>query len=178
MHVDQCCLRFVSVYEPCGLSDYRFSCLNSDEEYNRHYIAFAEEDDALSAREKLEHMTRVLDALPDAFPQALSFLMEQTGVTEEALEERSGISVSTISRLRRKERANYSLDQVVALCVALRLPPWLSGELLARAGLMLRRTKQHRAYRLILDCMFMDSLDTVQDFLKGSGCEPLKLKAT
>ena len=104
--------------------------------------------------------------------------MEQTGVTEEALEERSGISVSTISRLRRKERANYSLDQVVALCVALRLPPWLSGELLARAGLMLRRTKQHRAYRLILDCMFMDSLDTVQDFLKASGCEPLKLKAT
>ena len=177
-HVDQCCLRFVSVYEPCGFSDYRFSCLNSDEEYNRHYIAFAEEDDALSAREKLEHMTRVLDALPDAFPQALSFLMEQTGVTEEALEERSGISVSTISRLRRKERANYSLDQVVALCVALRLPPWLSGELLARAGLMLRRTKQHRAYRLILDCMFMDSLDTVQNFLKASGCEPLKLKAT
>ena len=37
-HVDQCCLRFVSVYEPCGFSDYRFSCLNSDEEYNRHYI--------------------------------------------------------------------------------------------------------------------------------------------
>ena len=91
-HVDRCCLRFVSVYEPCGLSDYRFSCLNGDEEYNRHYIAFAEEDDALSAREKLEHMARVLDALPGVFPEALSFLMEQTGVTEEALEERSGIS--------------------------------------------------------------------------------------
>ena len=69
------------------------------------------------------------------------------------------------------------MDQVVALCIALQLPPWLSSELLAQAGLMLRRTKQHRAYRLILDCMFMDSLETVQNFLRTSGCEALKLKA-
>ena len=70
------------------------------------------------------------------------------------------------------------MDQVIALCVALQLPPWLSAELLDRAGLLLRRTKQHRAYRLILDCMFMDTLDTVQSFLRASGCEALKLKAT
>ena len=81
-------------------------------------------------------------------------------------------------RLRRTERTNYSVDQVVALCIALQLPPWLSSELLSQAGLVLRRTRQHRAYRLILDCMFMDPLDTVQSFLKASGCEELKLKAT
>ena len=70
------------------------------------------------------------------------------------------------------------MDQVITLCIALQLPPWLSAELLDRAGLLLRRTKQHRAYRLILDCMFMDTLDTVQSFLRASGCEALKLKAT
>ena len=177
-HVDQCCLRFINVYEACGLSEYCFGCLNSDEEYNRHYISFAEESGELSAREKLEHMTRVLNALPDTFPETLSMLMTQSGITEENLEERSGISVRTISRLRREERSNYSMDQVIALCVALQLPPWLSAELLDRAGLLLRRTKQHRAYRLILDCMFMDTLDTVQSFLRASGCEALKLKAT
>ena len=177
-HVDQCCLRFINVYEPCGLSEYCFGCLNSDEEYNRHYISFAEEGSNLSAREKLEHMTRILNALPDTFPETLTVLMAQAGITEENLEERSGISVRTISRLRREERSNYSMDQVVALCVALQLPPWLSTELLDRAGLMLRRTKQHRAYRLILDCMFMDNLETVQSFLRSSGCEALKLKAS
>jgi len=176
-HVDQCCLRFINVYEPCGLSDYCFGCLNSDEEYNRHYISFAEEDSELTAQEKLEHMNRVLNALPDTFHETLSFLMDQAGITEENMEERSGISVSTISRLRRAEKNNYSLDQVVVLCVAMNLPPWLSSELLAQAGLMLRRTKQHRAYRLILDCMFMDKVETVQSFLRASGCEPLKLKA-
>ena len=125
-----------------------------------------------------EHMTRVLNALPDTFPETLSMLMTQSGITEENLEERSGISVRTISRLRREERSNYSMDQVITLCIALQLPPWLSAELLDRAGLLLRRTKQHRAYRLILDCMFMDTLDTVQSFLRASGCEALKLKAT
>ena len=177
-HVDQCCLRFINVYEPCGLADYCFGCLNSDEEYNRHYISFAEEDGSLSDREKIEHMQRILGSLPDTFPETLTALMARAGMTEEKLEELSGISVSTISRLRRMDRTNYSVDQVVALCIALQLPPWLSSELLSQAGLVLRRTRQHRAYRLILDCMFMDPLDTVQSFLKSSGCEELKLKAT
>lgn len=177
-HVDQCCLRFINVYEASGFSDYCFGCLNSDEEYNRHYISFAEEDSNLSAKEKLEHMNRILGALPDSFPETLTYLMDQSGITVENLEERSGISVSTISRLRRAERSNYSMDQIVAICIALQLPPWLSGELLEQAGLMLRRSKQHRAYRLILDCMFMDDLETVQSFLRTSGCDPLKLKAS
>ena len=73
------------------------------------YISFAEESGELSAREKLEHMTRVLNALPDTFPETLSMLMTQSGITEENLEERSGISVRTISRLRREERSNYSI---------------------------------------------------------------------
>lgn len=177
-HVDQCCLRFINVYESCGLADYCFGCLNSDEEYNRHYISFAEETGEISAQERLEHMNRILNALPDTFPQTLTYLMDKSGITVENLEERSGISVSTISRLRRAERSNYSMDQVVAICVALQLPPWLSSELLEQAGLLLRRSKQHRAYRLILDCMFMDTLETVQSFLKTSGCEQLKLKAS
>jgi len=177
-HVDQCCLRFINVYEPAGISDYRFGCLNSDEEYNRHYISFAETGCILSQKEKLKHMSKILNALPANFPDTLAVLMEQAHITEELLEERSGISARTISRLRSEERSNYSMDQVIVLCIALQLPPWLSCELLERAGLILRRTKQHRAYRLILDCMFMDDVETVQRFLRDSDCEPLKHKAS
>lgn len=177
-HVDQCCLRFISVYEPCGLSDYCFGCLNSDEEYNRHYISFAEDVSELSAMERLEHMNRVLKALPDSFPEAMDYLMRSSKVTTEQLVERTGLSESTITRLRTKESDNYKMDQVIILCVALHLPPWLSSEMLYKAGLMLRRTKQHRAYRLILDCMFMDSVEMVQSFLVSTGCKPLKPKAT
>ena len=125
----------------------------------------------------MEYMGKVVGSLPDTFPETLSYLMEKKGITEEKMEELSGISVSTISRLRRKERSNYSIDQIIAICVTLHLPPWLSSELLSQAGILLRRTKQHRAYRMILDCLFMDSLDKVQGFLVEAGCERLKLKA-
>lgn len=177
-HVDQCCLRFINVYETLGLSDYCFGCLNSDEEYNRHYISFAEDANELSAKERLEHMNRVLAALPDSFPEAMDFLMRSSKVTTEQLVERCGLSESTITRLRTKESDNYKMDQIIVLCVALHLPPWLSSEMLNKAGLILRSTKQHRAYRLILDCLFMDSIDDVQNFLVASGCSKLKLKAT
>lgn len=176
-HVDECCLRFINVYVPYGISEYRFGCLNSDEEYNRHYLSFAEDVTNWSEAEKMEYMGKVVGSLPDTFPETLSYLMEKKGITEEKMEELSGISVSTISRLRRKERSNYSIDQIIAICVTLHLPPWLSSELLSQAGILLRRTKQHRAYRMILDCLFMDSLDKVQGFLVEAGCERLKLKA-
>ena len=90
----------------------------------------------------------------------------------------TGISVSTISRLRRKEKDNYTVDQVLAICIGLNLPPVISSQMFKRAGITFRSTKQHRAYQLILDCLYMDSLEEVQSFLARQGCEPLKLKAS
>ena len=119
-----------------------------------------------------------MNALPDSFPEAMDYLMRSSKVTTEQLVERTSLSESTITRLRTRESDNYKMDQVVVLCVALHLPPWLSSEMLCKAGLTLRCTRQHRAYRLILDCMFMDSVEMVQNFLTSSGCKPLKPKAT
>ena len=68
-------------------------------------------------------------------------------MTIEELEEQAFLSRRTISRLRTEERRDYSLDQVIAICVALHLPPWLSREMIQRAGFILRPTKQHLAYQ-------------------------------
>lgn len=106
------------------------------------------------------------DELPNSFPGTLVFLMKRAHVTIEQLEERSFLSGRAISRLRTEEKGAYSLDQVIAICVALHLPPWLSGEVLKRAGLMLTSTVQHRAYQFVLDCLFMDSVEDGQRFLK------------
>lgn len=120
----------------------------------------------------------MLKALPESFPAALDFLMRRSKVTTMQLAECSGLSDSTITRLRTRESDSCKMDQMVILCIALHLSPWLSGEMLYKAGLVRRQTKQHRAYRLILDCRFMDSLETVQKFFTDAGCEPLKPKAT
>ncbi len=174
-HVDACCLRFKHTYEPCGAAEYRFGTMNSDEEYNRHYLSFAQEQVLGSEREKLLGMSRLLDALPTSFPDALTFLMKRAHMTIEDLEEKASVSNRTISRLRTEERREYSLDQIIAICIALHLPPWLSHEMIHRAGFLLRSTRQHQAYRFILDCLFMDSVEEVQTFLTNSGFQPLKL---
>lgn len=174
-HVDECCMRFMQVYEPCGLVDYCFGELNSDEEYNRQYLEFATGKGNCSRQEQLKEMRRLLEGVPSAFPETLTYLMRQAHMTIERLEEKSFISGRTISRLRTEERSEYSTDQVVAICVALHLPPWLSRELLQRAGILLRKTRQHLAYQCILDCMFMDEVEDVQRFLSESGLEKLKL---
>lgn len=175
-HVDQCCLRFISVYEQSGLADYQFGQMNSDEEYNRHYMTFAQGNRAGSQIDQLRSMKKVLDELPNSFPDTLVFLMKRAHVTIEQLEERSFLSGRTISRLRTEERGAYSLDQVIAICVALHLPPWLSSEVLKKARLMLMSTVQHKAYQFVLDCLFMDSVEDVQRFLKEAGMERLKLR--
>lgn len=176
-HVDKCCLRFISVYESSGVSGYTLGTMNSDEEYNRHYLDFAQsgEGGASDKKEKLSAMSRLLDELPGTFQGALAFLMKRAGVTIERLEEEAFLSGRTISRLRTEERREYSLDQVIAVCVALHLPPWLSGEMVRRAGFLFRPVRQHRAYQFILDCLFMDSVRDIQKFLVETGCQPLKL---
>ena len=174
-HVDQCCLRFNSIYEPCGVADYCFGAMNSDEAYNQHYLTFAQEKGHSGSKEQLTAMTKLIAELPHAFPDALIYLMKRAHLTIEALEEKAGISARTISRMRTLERRDYSLDQVIAICIALQLPPWLSREMIARAGYLLRPIKQHQAYQLVLDCMFMDTVADVQRFLVDAGCDKLRL---
>ena len=175
-HVDACCLRFVSVYEATPDGEYHYGALNSDEEYNCHYLTFADDTQSLSRQEQIAAMSRILDTLPVSFHEALEYMMRMQKVTIEQLEEKSSLSSRTISRLRTEERREYSIEQVIAICVALKLPPWMSNELLERAGLCLRRNALHRAYRFVLDCMFMDSVEDVQKFLSASGFPALKLK--
>lgn len=176
-HVDECCLRFISVYEQNEAAEYRLGALNSDEEYNNHYLTFPDESQSLTRKEQMEAMSQILDNLPGTFHGTLVKLMEMRKISNEQMEERSRISARTISRLRTEERKVYSLDQVMAICVALHLPPWLSSKVLSRAGCQLRTTPLHRAYRFVLDCMFMDTIEEVQQLLISSKQPPLNLKA-
>ena len=157
------------------MADYRFEAMNSDEAYHQHHMAFSQEKGLLSSKEQLAEMTKLISELPLSFQAALSYLMKRAHLTIEGMEERAGISARTISRMRTQERRDYSLDQVIAICIALQLPPWLSRELIAKAGFLLRPIKQHQAYQLVLDCMFMDTVDDVQRFLVKAGCEKLRL---
>lgn len=177
-HVDECCLRFISVYEQDNVSEYCFGTLNSDEEYNRHYLMLGNNDKGQAKPINFKEMSDIIGSLPSTFHETLVALMKMKNVTMDQLAEKAAMSVETIKRLRRIERRDYTFDQVVALCIGLHLPPWLSCELIKRAGLLLRDIAEHHAYRYILNCLFMDSIDDVQRFLKEHKFQPLSMSST
>lgn len=116
------------------------------------YFRIVDPKGKLSPPERIRKMNEVLDSLPRSFPKALCSVMELAGMTIEELEWASKVSSRTISRYRTGETKSYSEDKIVAMCVAMRLPPWLSRELI-KAGVGLSETPRQRTCMMILDDM-------------------------
>ena len=140
------------------------------------YFSIVDPKGKLSQPERIRKMNDVLDNLPRSFPKALCSVMELAGMTIEELEWASKVSSRTISRYRTGDAKSYSEDKIVAMCIAMRLPPWLSRELI-KAGVGLSETPRQRTCMMILDCMYTASVDEVQEWLESFGDEPLKLTA-
>lgn len=151
-----------------------FASMENTASYIKMYNLFLDQEGTLTAKERLKRQKELMDQMPVSFPDALAYIMKGR-IKEEDLAEKSYLSVSTIARLRSEERLNYNLDQIIAICIAMHLPPWLSEALLDRAHLDIKRYGLFGYYREILDCYFMYDIDTVQAFLIENGLKPLAL---
>ena len=127
----------------------------------------------LSEKERAEEVNRMLVNMPACFPEALRYVMTRFGFTQEALAFESKVSESTIGRYRNGKVKSFSEKNVVALCVAMHLPPWLSFALIAKAGFSLAATKEQQAHLVILNCMYMRSIDEVNEYLRERGTDAL-----
>ena len=127
----------------------------------------------LSEKERAEEVNRVLVNMPACFPEALRYVMTRFGFTQEALAYESKVSESTIGRYRTGKVKHYSEKNVVALCVAMHLPPWLSFKLIGKAGFALAETEEQQSFMTVLNCMYMKSVEEVDEYLKARGNEPL-----
>ena len=179
-HADACCLRFEKVWlREDEESVWLFGTLNNSDEFLREYDRFLDRRLNLSARERLERRNRLMESLPGSFGSALTYLMENRDggrVTMEDLAARAQISVRTLRRYRNEKTIGYDPDVVVALCIGLHLPPWLSRVMLDKAGFAVKSYGPKGYYGEILDCCFMDTIPEVQAYLKESGYPELKLQ--
>lgn len=123
--------------------------------------------------ERAKKEAEVLNDMPNSFPKALCYVMRLSGFTKEALAYESKVSESTIGRYRTGKVKHYSEKNVVALCVAMHLPPWLSFKLIGKAGFSLAATREQQAYSMVLSCMYMRSVDEVNDYLRERGSDLL-----
>ena len=107
------------------------------------------------------------------FGDALKLLMNDRDMSVEQMESESGLSVSTVKRLRAGQEA--SAEQIVAISVALRLPPMVSSDLLRMCGITLDFNNQRNTvYQMILTGHYKDGIEQVNVFLTACGCTPLK----
>lgn len=174
-HVDQCCLRFVRNYIRDKHTHYVFGQLNSDEEYNGRSLALSLQSSAEDALKQAQEMSQVLLNLPGSFSGTLVAHMKRVGITRERLAEEAMMSGTMIKRMRTSER-DLTLDQVIAVCIGLHIPPEYSFDLIEKAGFRLRNTPEHLIYKSILQTMYMEKLMNIQKLLAKCGCGELRLK--
>lgn len=110
---------------------------------------------------------------PNNFRDSLVFFMDMKGLTEEELEELTGISVRTIRRMRNEEDYQPSLEYVIAICIGMHLRPSESNHMLFTAGYHLRLSPKERAYQYLLDAAYNFSVYECNVFLKRMSFEPL-----
>ena len=107
------------------------------------------------------------------FGEALKLLMNDRDMTVEQMESESGLSVSTVKRLRAGQDA--SVEQIVAISVALHLPPPVSGDLLRMCGITLDFNNQkNTVYQMILTEYYKEGIEQVNVCLEACGCAKLK----
>ena len=138
-----------------------------------NYYHIIDPEGTLPEIERAKKEAEVLNDMPNSFPKALCYVMRLSGFTKEALAYESKVSESTIGRYRTGKVKHYSEKNVVALCVAMHLPPWLSFKLIGKAGFSLAAAREQQAYLMVLICIYMMSVDEVKDYLRERGSDLL-----
>ena len=160
-HVDECCLKFSKSYE-YSPQQYRIGVLHSDQDYNECYLMIHALDIAgMPDEELMDKNLEYLDELPKRPSKALSKLIKDRLNTQRALAAASGLSEATISRMCKEDDYDYSIQDVTRLIVGLQLPPPLSALFLDMTRFTRTVMVKYLRYQCIIDCMFMEDIDTV-----------------
>ena len=111
--------------------------------------------------ELMDKNLEYLDELPKRPSKALSKLIKDRLNTQRALAAASGLSEATISRMCKEDDYDYSIQDVTRLIVGLQLPPPLSALFLDMTRFTRTVMVKYLRYQCIIDCMFMEDIDTV-----------------
>lgn len=173
-HVDQCCVRFVRQYEQQHLGKYVFGRMNLDVAYAKQTCFYLESDvDQISVNELIA-TKKFRENFPDTFKEGFQLLRKRNKLSLEKTAELMHISDTTLRRWIDAPEEKITIDFVVTVALAMRLPDWLSTLLLDRAHKCLSDSnKRHLALKWILRVMWNDGIQKANEFLKQMGFDPL-----
>lgn len=186
LHIDECCLVFdlkikaknkygEQYYTECVL----YRDVNSGIEFQASFSGKANTDvmakaDAIINRSR--EIQKMLCGMPQGFGRALIYLMElgdRNGkkYTVEGLAEAARLESKTVQRMRNDPTYPKNIESVVAVCIAMQLPPECSKKLMEYSGLSLRcaDNEAHILYEFFLTHFYMNTVDECNEMLTAKG---------
>lgn len=158
-HMEECCLGF-TVGGRYRRTEYAVSKVARNktepvtDKYRAAYRLVAEPG---SSEYEKENQAMVDDGLlwlefykniPDDFAEMIKAIMKRKGITQENLSFELGVDRKALLNYLNQDRP--SVAHVVGICVALKVPYFISMEILGAAGIKLRSTEQDFLYRQFL----------------------------
>lgn len=182
-HVSECCLVFDrdvtrteyddSYYRMCFLcreviaKDFEEATYDPDYEDNQNVAERAREMKVIL--QEVDNLSEIMQELPGGFASTLNYHIKRRKLTNEKMEERSGVSERWIRELRKKEGTSKELTTVLALCIGLNLHPFLAEDLITKSGYRLGATKEHMIYRWLITQHMDENLDAWNSHLQEAG---------
>lgn len=161
-HVDECCLKFYREYAFSAYSDYQIGQLYSSSEYNDAYKLIHSVDVTGLAEDEIEDKNaEYLAKFPFTQTEAIKMLIQDRCGTQKELSLRTGISSSKISTMCQDEGHRFSIQDATKIIIGLRMPPPLSSRFLEVIGFPRTVMMKYYRYQCIIDCLFMDGVQSV-----------------
>jgi hypothetical protein len=187
-NMDECCLVFdrstrpnsefgAKRYTECALFQNAVSPTITDFDYkdSEHNKEVAARAAAMRAeQEEVKEAAKIMKQLTDDFGESLKLLMKWRGMTNESLAEKALVSSKTIQRYRNiKDDQACKLDIVVAVCLGLQLPPYISYPLIEKAGHKLKVGEKGVTYAHLLATHYRCTIYEFNEYLESAGYPPL-----
>ncbi|HFR3770665.1 TPA: helix-turn-helix domain-containing protein [Streptococcus suis] len=180
-HMDECCLVFDIYYKNDRKKDIPITIFNEYIMYRgkssvdievdfSDYLSIVDGRIEVRDGEIFKELAKIVDELPGSFTKTLVYHRDRKELTQEELEEASGISVSTIRRLETKSDANRSVEHMMALSLGMKLFPTLSFDLVDKSGTSFRdENVTHLAYKMVLNNMYHKGVQECNSWLIEMG---------
>jgi hypothetical protein len=186
-HMDECCLVFdrttrpnkeygVRQYSDRALFQNAVSKKITEIKYGHNSHNKDTEARAAEMRKELSGVAdavQALNMLPGSFSQSIIYLMKWRRITIEALAEKSLLSPRTVQRMRTAPEHKWDIEAVIAVCVGMKLPPYISIPLIERAGLKLKTDKKDITYAHLLATQYQCTIFEFNEYLEAVGYPPL-----
>lgn len=182
-HMDECCLIFdlaikssnikERYYSECYLNRDKSSVVVFDITYNDGYQHATPEKQSNLLKEQVLEEHRIYRQLPTDYLTCLEIVKDWRGLTYKELEEKTMLNERTIRGIINGER-NGSIESLVSICLALKLPPKISQHIIDHSPHSLKlHDDSHIWYDFALSHLYPKSMNEIRDFLIEKGADPL-----